>query len=75
MTRALERVGTMLLLFAWAAPLWWMLVASITPESHLFAEPHILPRSLGLEHYRALFGERQFWLPIRNSLIVAGAKS
>ena len=26
-----------------------------------------------LYHYRALFTERRFWLPIRNSLIVAGA--
>ena len=25
-----------------------------------------------LDHYRALFTERAFWLPIRNSLIVAG---
>ncbi len=26
-----------------------------------------------LDHYRALFTERQFWLPVRNSLVVAGA--
>ena len=26
-----------------------------------------------LDHYRALFTERNFWVPIRNSLIVAGA--
>ncbi|MEZ5316771.1 MAG: carbohydrate ABC transporter permease [Vicinamibacterales bacterium] len=26
-----------------------------------------------LAHYRALFTERQFWLPVRNSLVVAGA--
>ena len=25
-----------------------------------------------LDHYRALFGERDFWTPIRNSLVVAG---
>jgi ABC-type glycerol-3-phosphate transport system permease component len=30
------------------------------------------PRELALEHYRALFAERDFWLPIRNSLVVAG---
>jgi ABC-type glycerol-3-phosphate transport system permease component len=73
MTRAAERIGTVLLLLAWAFPLYWMLVASLTPESRLFGVPQMVPHSLGLEHYRALFGERQFWLPIRNSLIVAGA--
>jgi ABC-type glycerol-3-phosphate transport system permease component len=73
MTRAAERIGTVLLLLAWAFPLYWMLVASLTPESRLFGVPQMVPRSLGLAHYRALFGERQFWLPIRNSLIVAGA--
>jgi ABC-type glycerol-3-phosphate transport system permease component len=26
-----------------------------------------------LDHYRALFTERAFWLPIRNSLVVAGS--
>jgi ABC-type glycerol-3-phosphate transport system permease component len=66
------RVGTILLLLAWAFPLYWTLVASLTPESRLFAAPQLLPSALGLEHYRALFGERQFWLPVRNSLVVAG---
>jgi ABC-type glycerol-3-phosphate transport system permease component len=26
-----------------------------------------------LDHYRALFDQRQFWLPMRNSLIVSAA--
>jgi ABC-type glycerol-3-phosphate transport system permease component len=26
-----------------------------------------------LDHYRALFDERDFWVPVRNSLVVAGA--
>ena len=30
------------------------------------------PRRCVLDHYRALFAERDFWVPIRNSLIVAG---
>jgi ABC-type glycerol-3-phosphate transport system permease component len=66
------RVGTILLLLAWAFPLYWTLLASLTPESRLFGAPQLMPSALGLEHYRALFGERQFWLPVRNSLIVAG---
>ena len=32
-----------------------------------------MPRALVLDHYRALFGTRDFWTPVRNSLIVAGA--
>jgi ABC-type glycerol-3-phosphate transport system permease component len=56
-----------------AFPLYWAVIASFTPESRLFASPTIVPRSLVLDHYRALFGGRDFWTPVRNSLIVAGA--
>jgi ABC-type glycerol-3-phosphate transport system permease component len=55
-----------------ALPLVWMLLASVTPESRLF-EPATLWRGpFVLDHYRALFEERNFWVPIRNSLVVAG---
>jgi trehalose/maltose transport system permease protein len=74
---SVRRVGRALAIFlplvVWAFPLYWMLTASLTPESRLFGAPHLVPDDLGLEHYRALFTERQFWLPIRNSLVVAGA--
>jgi multiple sugar transport system permease protein len=53
-------------------PLYWALVSSLTPESRLFAEPSLIPDALVLDHYRALFGTRDFWTPIRNSLVVAG---
>jgi ABC-type glycerol-3-phosphate transport system permease component len=53
--------------FAWAA------VASLTPGNALGQGATLWPRQLSLEHYRALFAVRDFWLPIRNSLIVAGA--
>jgi ABC-type glycerol-3-phosphate transport system permease component len=62
-----------LLVAASAFPFYWAIVASFTPEARLFQEPSLLPRQLVLDHYRALFTERNFWLPIRNSLIVAGA--
>ncbi|HEX7122739.1 MAG TPA: carbohydrate ABC transporter permease [Gemmatimonadaceae bacterium] len=55
-----------------ALPLWWLVVASLTPEARLFAEPSLLPVDPVLEHYRALFRDRDFWTPIRNSLVVAG---
>jgi ABC-type glycerol-3-phosphate transport system permease component len=61
-----------LLVLASAFPFYWAIVSSFTPEARLFEEPSLLPRGLVLDHYRALFTERDFWVPIRNSLIVAG---
>ena len=53
-------------------PLYWMLVSSVTAESQIFESPSLVPLSPSLDHYRALFDERNFLVPIRNSLIVAG---
>lgn len=53
-------------------PLYWTIVASLTPEARLFSAPSLFPTILVLDHYHALFSERNFWVPIRNSLIVAG---
>lgn len=52
-------------------PLGWTLIASLTPERQLF-ESGGIPSALVLDHYRALFTARDFWTPIRNSIIVAG---
>jgi len=54
-------------------PLYWVAIASFTPEGRLFAQPALVPDALVLDHYRALFGGRDFWTPVRNSLVVAGA--
>ena len=53
-------------------PFYWGIVASLTPEATLFREPSLWPTHIILDHYRALFDERDFWIPIRNSVIVAG---
>lgn len=53
------------------APLLVALVASLTPDARLFDAPSAAPVQLVGDHYRALFAERAFWVPIRNSLIVA----
>lgn len=53
-------------------PFYWAIVASLTPEAALFREPSIWPNVVILDHYRALFDQRDFLTPIRNSLIVAG---
>lgn len=54
-------------------PIYWMVVGSLTPESQLFEAPSLVPLSLSLDHYRALFDEQNFLIPVRNSLVVAGA--
>lgn len=69
----LGRAALLLLVLAIAFPFYWAVVASLTPEARLFAAPSLWPDTLVLDHYRALFTERRFWLPIRNSLVVAGA--
>ena len=61
-----------LLLLGTAFPFYWAIVSSLTPEARLFEAPSLFPTDLVLDHYRALFSERNFWIPIRNSLIVAG---
>jgi ABC-type glycerol-3-phosphate transport system permease component len=53
-------------------PFYWAIVASFTPEAMLFREPSLWPRVFVLDHYRALFTDRDFLVPIRNSLVVAG---
>jgi ABC-type glycerol-3-phosphate transport system permease component len=62
-------VFLMVLLF----PIYWMFNASVAPESRLFESPPLVPTELSLEQYRALFDERDFLVPIRNSLVVAAA--
>lgn len=61
--------GLLMLLFF---PIYWMIVASLAPESQLFVAPSLVPYAPTLDHYRALFDERGFLIPIRNSVIVAG---
>lgn len=69
----LWRVALVILLVFAIFPFYWAIVASFTPETVLFSSPSLLPRAATLEHYRALFAERDFWVPIRNSLVVAGS--
>ena len=53
-------------------PFYWAIVASLTPDAALFRDPSLWPQHLIFDHYRALFTERDFITPIRNSLVVAG---
>ncbi len=62
--------GLMILL---VFPVYWIAVSSFERESRLFEAPSVLPASPTLAAYRALFDERDFLIPVRNSLVVAGA--
>ena len=71
-----SRWGTaviVLLVLASAFPFYWAIVSSLTPEAALYERRSLIPATLVLDHYRALFAERDFLVPIRNSLIVAGS--
>jgi ABC-type glycerol-3-phosphate transport system permease component len=57
MTRALP-AG--LLLGALLFPIYWMVAASVTPEARLFEARPLLPSTITLDHYRALFDARDF---------------
>ena len=71
--RVLSTFAVAVVLAALLFPLYWMMVASLRPDAEIFAASTLLPRTLILDHYRALFESRDFWTPVRNSLIVAGA--
>jgi multiple sugar transport system permease protein len=55
-------------------PLWWMLVASLSPAGAVDAEPlRLVPRALTAEHYEALFTRLDIARAVANSAIVATA--
>jgi ABC-type glycerol-3-phosphate transport system permease component len=65
-------MARILLVFGFVFPVYWTIVSSFAPEATLFEVPPIVPTEITFDHYRALFDERQFWLPMRNSMVVAG---
>jgi ABC-type glycerol-3-phosphate transport system permease component len=71
--RWLAIAATVAMVAAIAFPLYWTIISSLVPD-HQLAEPaRLIPDDLTTEHYRGLFSDRDFWTPIRNSLVVAGA--
>lgn len=64
-------IFTTVFVVAFLLPVYWAVISSFTPENRLFAAPSLIPHHLVLQHYRALFATRDFWTPIRNSLVVA----
>lgn len=70
---AAPRVAGALLVTMLLFPIYWMIAASVTPETRVFESPPLLPIAPTFDHYRALFDERGFLVPVRNSLLVAAA--
>ena len=56
-----------------ALPLLYAALGSLQPEARLFGGGLPSLHGLGLEHYRALLGERSLWSAIGHSLVVAAA--
>lgn len=69
----MRRIALPLLVAFTVLPFVWTLVASFRPEAELFGAATLTPRSFTAAHYRSLFANRAFWLPIRNSLVVAAS--
>lgn len=69
----MKRLVLALLLAFTVLPFLWTLVASLRPEAQLFGGGAVGRRTVTLDHYRALFERRAFWLPVRNSLVVAAS--
>jgi len=66
-------LGAAVVLGASLFPVLWTLIGSLAPEEALFRSPALLPDRLVLDHYGDVLRERAFLIPIRNSLVVAGA--
>jgi ABC-type glycerol-3-phosphate transport system permease component len=72
LTRVAGAAAVGALLAALLFPLYWIVTSSLTPEAELFASRPLIPSAITTAHYTALFDERGFLTPIRNSLVVAG---
>lgn len=73
MTERARRAAIAMLFVIWVLPLGWMMVSSFRPEAALFGAASPAGTGVVWDHYRALFAERQFWRPVLNSMMVAGA--
>ena len=73
MTRWLRVATTVLALAAMLLPFYVALVGSFSDDAALFTGMLWRPRAPTLENYAALVGEARFWVPVVNSLIVAGS--
>ncbi|SFZ86356.1 multiple sugar transport system permease protein [Devosia enhydra] len=54
-------------------PVYWMLITSLKLPREIYRMPSLWPQVFTLENYRILLQDKEFLLPIRNSMIVAFA--
>jgi ABC-type glycerol-3-phosphate transport system permease component len=72
MSRAVRALGIAVAVLALGFPLAWAALSSLVPEAELYRSSAV-PGTLTTEHYRDLFAERDFWAPVKSSLVVAAA--
>lgn len=63
--------GFYLLVLITILPLWWMVLASVTPEEQIAVHGLGLPQQLTGDHYHQVIQSRGFAAPLINSLVVA----
>jgi ABC-type glycerol-3-phosphate transport system permease component len=71
-SRAMRALGVAVAVLALGFPLAWAALSSLVPEAELYRVSPV-PGTLTTEHYRDLFAERDFWAPVKSSLVVAAA--
>lgn len=62
----------LLLVAVFLFPIYWMIVSSLKGSGEIFsASPSLIPRSLYLDNYRALFQNADFFMYLKNSAIIS----
>jgi multiple sugar transport system permease protein len=71
----LARVATVVVILVAAVvilfPIYWMVITSLKLPREIYRVPALWPTVFTLDNYRTLLTEKDFLIPIRNSLIVA----
>ena len=61
----------LLLVAVFLFPIYWMIVSSLKGSGEIFsASPSLIPRSLYLDNYRALFQNADFFMYLKNSAVI-----
>ena len=71
MKRAVKVLAGIVLVFACVFPNYWLLVMAVRPMSEMQHPIPVIPRSLTLEHFTALFTQKDFSRALVNSLQVS----
>lgn len=68
-TYAALAVAVVMVLF----PIYWMVITSLKLPREIYRVPSLWPQTITWNNYRILIEDKEFFLNIRNSLIVAGS--